>query len=100
MAEMNQFSFYSMNSGFNAKQEEDKIDKCIVDLRQLNEYKEVCEYINTHFGTVENERLFNYPELNKQVFIAFKENAVEVFAAKNKKQFFSKGWKHIKKDCL
>ena len=97
MTEFNQYSVYSL---YTAKKEskEDKIDQCVKDLQQIDEYHNVCEYLNTHFGNVENGKIIDFPELNKQVCIKFKEDAVEFFAAKNRHQFFSKGWLLVQKE--
>ena len=100
MSELNQYNFYSLNSNYESKVKEDKVDKYISELNNINEYEDVCAFVLANFGDVQTEKLFDFPELNKQIFILFKENAVEIFAAKNKNQFFSKGWKQVEKDKL
>ncbi len=91
MKEIDSYTFYSLNSDIR----EDKIDKCVSELCRMNEYDDVYSFVKEFFGEFKDEKLFEYPELNKQVFINVSENTIEIFAAKNKKQFFSKGWKLV-----
>lgn len=94
MTELNKYSLYSISSDIK-EPSQDKIDICISELYKINEFEEVCSFVQEFFGNIEEETLFEYPELNKQVFINSKENVIEIFIAKNKEQVFSKGWKLI-----
>ncbi len=96
--DLNKYGFYSANVNAELKPNEDKIDTYVKELMVMDEYQEVCDFIKRNFGEFEKDKLFDYPELNKQVFIDFKEDAIEFFAAKNQVQFFSKGWKMVEQD--
>lgn len=96
MTELNQFMLYSRNTG--VSHEDDEIDNYVNDLRKIDEYDEVLKFIQEHFGEVESGKIYDYPELNKQICINLKEDAIEFCAAKNRKQFFGKGWKIINKE--
>ena len=87
--ELNNYSLYTRNAKNTSI---DKVDEFIIQLELLDSYKEVVDYININFGVIEDKKVIEYPELNKQVEIVFKDNAVEFFAAKEWKQYYGKGW--------
>ena len=87
---LNQYSLYSMNVGLFKVDEVDDIVKCI---KTINNYDEAMNYIMSHFGNIETEKEFNYPDIDKQIAIVLKKNAVEFFAGSKRKQYFGKGWK-------
>ena len=98
MNEFNQYSFYSINSNINSKASVDIIERCVEDLRLINDFDEVLSYLNTTFTNIQSGKIVDFPELNKQICITLKGNAIEFHAAKNRKQFFSKGWLLIEKE--
>jgi len=94
----NQYSFYSLNTNIKSESSKDKIERCVNDLRQINEYYEVLDYLNANFSNFQSGKIIDFPELNKQICITLKGNAIEVHVAKNRQQFFSKGWLLIQKE--
>ena len=71
----------------------DKVDDIVFNLKKFDDYNTVLNYLSGIFGDIESKKLVEYPELQKQVEIVLKKDAIEFFAAKNWKQFFGKGWK-------
>lgn len=98
MAELNKYSLYA--GGAMQIREQDKVDKFISDLKEMNEYEEVCTYLEEHFGENQKSGIIEFPELNKQISIVYKDNAVEFCAAKNRKQYFGKGWLFVNDEKL
>ena len=94
--QFNQFNLYSMNAGgFNTAQT-DFVDSCMQELRTMNEYDEVKNYLTDKFGELDGEKWLEYPELKKSVYIVVDNEKVEFCALKNERQYFGKGWKLIK----
>ena len=92
--ELNEHNFYSANA---EQAKLDKVDQYIYDLKLLKNYDDVCNFIVKNFGIIEKQQLFEYPELNKQIDIIYKEDAVEFCVAKNWTQYFGRGWRKIEK---
>ena len=88
--ELNNFNLYSKSV---TQSSVDEVDEHITSLNLLNNYNEIVKYINQKFGKIEDRKLIEYPELNKQVEIIFKSDTVEFFAAKDWTQYYGKGWK-------
>jgi len=71
----------------------DEVDECIQTLQRMNQYDDVVNFITNKFGNIDERKLLDFKELNKQIEIKFKPDAVEFFAAKEWKQYYGKGWK-------
>lgn len=84
------YSLYAMNVG---DFKMDEVDDIVRNIKLINSYDEVLNFINLHFGNIEKERCVEYPDSNKQIAIVLKQDAVEFFAAHKRKQYFSKGWR-------
>ena len=92
--EFNQYNQYSKNAGISSY---DEVDSYVRDINQLKGYNDVMNYIKEKFGDIEGGRkLIEYNDINKQVEIVIKEDAVEFFTAKNWCQTFGKGWRKPK----
>ena len=94
MSEFNKFSLYSMNVTQQAPSL-DKVDELVSDVRKINEYFELKDYIEQHFGTFEGVKFVDYDDIEKRVYLKLEENVAEFCALKNDKQYFGKGLKWI-----
>ena len=92
MASINQFSLYSMNGNLNTEQKEDQVDVYIRELTQINDYNEVMNYVQEKFGDISGNKMFEYPEIKKQINVFTEKNRVEICAAKEYQQYWGKGW--------
>ena len=92
MAIINQFSLYSMGSDFNNIPKDDKVDGLIKELINIDEYEDVCNFVKERFGDIQGNKMFEYPDVKKQINVFVERNRVEICAAKEYKQFWSKGW--------
>ena len=95
MTAFNSYTMYSANVQAKPINTEDKVDKYIDELRTMSEYDDVKSFVETNFGDVNGEKLYDYPELKKQIYILVDDDKIEFCAAKNKQQYFGKGWKLI-----
>ena len=95
MATLNQYNLYSMNVGNTDFVRSDKVDKYLNELRRINDFEEVSDFVVENFGKIENVALLDFPELGKQMSIVVNEDKIEICAAKNSKQYYGKGWKLI-----
>lgn len=98
MAEFNKFNLYSM--GFEAAtiKKVDEIDKHIDFLKFQDDYDEVRSYLVEHFGNIENDKWFEYPELGKSLYLVISDEKLEFCAQKNHKDYYGKGWRKIKEE--
>ena len=87
-----------MSAGQTGALQEDKVDKYVRELREIQEYDKVKEFLEEHFGKLENEKEVDFPELKKNLYFQTDDEKVEIWVYKNDKQYFSKGWKLIKAD--
>ena len=94
MSEFNKYSLYSMNVTQQAPSL-DKVDELVSDVRKINEYFELKDYIEGHFGTFEGVKFVDYGDIEKKVYLKLEENVAEFCALKNNKQYFGKGLKWI-----
>ena len=95
MAEFNKFSMYNLayqGAGMSTK---DKVDKMVDEVIDLHDYNEVKNYVLKNFGEVNGSEWFDYPEINKKVYVLNQDEKVEICMLKNNKQFYGKGWKKI-----
>lgn len=92
MTTLNQFNLYSMNSGISVQQKKDEVDAMVDELVSISDYEEVANFVKEHFGDVSGDKMFEYPEINKQINVFTGENRVEICVAKNWQQYWSKGW--------
>ena len=97
MAEFNKFSLYNYNLQQANLSTKDIVDKMVDEIIDLHMYADVKDFVNTNFGEVDGIKWFDYPKLNKKVYVLNEEERVEICMLKNGKQFYGKGWKHIKK---
>ena len=88
--QFNNYALYAMNAGVSTV---DEVDGFLYDLQHLNQYDDVVKYLNDKFGDTGSEKVIDYPDLNKQIEIVYKDDAVEFFAAKEWKQYYGKGWR-------
>ena len=98
MAEINKYGMYNMSFSNSGMGEKDKIDKWVEELTKTDSLDAVRSFVSSNFGNIEGENWFDYPDLNKKVYVLVDEEKVEVCALKNDKQYFGKGWKLIKED--
>ena len=92
MAELNQFSLYSMGGNYNVQPKCDEVDTIVKELVSIDEYEKVVNFVREHFGDVHGNRLFEYDDINKQINVFTEENRVEICVAKDRKQYWGKGW--------
>ena len=95
MAEFNKFSMYNLayqGAGMSTK---DEVDKMVDEIIDLHMYEDVKNFVAKNFGDVQGIQWFDYPELNKKVYVLNEAEKVEICMLKNNKQFYGKGWKHI-----
>jgi len=98
MAELNKYGLYQMGYEVFKEVEKDIIDKHIDFLQKENDIKKVREYIIANFGEFENDKWFDFPELEKDCYIFLSSEKIEFCAQKFHKQYFGKGWKKIKEE--
>ena len=87
---LNQYNLYSMNVGVTSV---DEVDDCVQTLQRMTNYNDVVQYLNNKFGDIGESKLLEYKDLDKQIEIKFKPDAVEFFAAKKWTQYYGKGWR-------
>ena len=92
--EVNDYNLYLANA---EQAKLDKVDQYVHDATLINNYDDACNFIVKNFGIIEKEKLLEFPELEKQIHIVYKEDAVEFCVAKNWTQYFGKGWRKIEK---
>ncbi len=88
--QFNKYSLYSMNVGISSV---DEVDECIQTLQRMTQYDDVVKFITNRFGDVGERKLFEYKDIDKQIEIKFKPDAVEFHAARKWKQYYGKGWR-------
>lgn len=98
MAEFNKFNMYSLGYDSIKKSEKDEIDKHIDFLNNENGYNEVKAYLVEHFGNFENDKWFEFPEINKTCYLLITKDRLEFCAQKNHKDYYGKGWLKIKEE--
>ena len=92
MAEFNKYALYTMGGMVNNMPKEDTVDKCVNELRRLDEYDDVLKFVTEHFGDINGDKMIEYPDINKQIYVVVDEKKIEVHAAKNMTQFFGNSW--------
>ena len=98
MTEFNKFNLYSLGYENIKKPEKDEIDKHIEYLTEENNYDNAKKYLIEHFGAFDNEKWFEFPNLDKSCYLLINEERVEFCAQKNHKQYYGKGWLKIKEE--
>lgn len=93
--EFNKYNLYSMNGTFGSFSKVDEIDQYIEELKVIDEYSEVKDFIEKKFGEIHSPEFKEYPELGKMVTIVLDDEKVEFCALKNNKQYYGKGWRLI-----
>ena len=100
MVELNKYGMYQMGYEVFKEREKDEIDKHIEFLNKENSLEMVRCYIVEHFGTFEGGKWFEFPDLEKDVYIVLTEEKIEFCAEKRHKQYYGKGWLKLKRDNL
>lgn len=92
MAELDMYNLYSMGGNYNVAPKTDEVDGYIKELVSIDDYDEVADFVQSHFGQINGERLIEYPDINKQINIHSEKNKIEICVAKDRKQYWGKGW--------
>ena len=98
MAEFNKFSVYGQCYGIANIVQKDKVDRMVDDIVDMYIYEDVKSFVKEHFGDVEGVEWFDYPELNKKVYVKNEDKVVEICMLKGNKQYYGKGWIPVEKD--
>lgn len=93
MAELNKYSIYNMGFCGANMSAKDKIDTMVDEIIDLHAYDEVKNFVEKNFGNIQGEQWFDYPELNKKIYLLNEDKKVEICMLKNDKQYYGKGWK-------
>jgi len=96
MAEFNMYNLYQAN--YNVVPIDDTVDTYIKDLIKIDEFEEVKKYVAENFGKINDEKLFEYQDIDKQINILINEEKIEICAAKKFKQYWGKGWYLVSKN--
>ena len=95
MAEFNQFSMYGKNFQSAEMLHKDRVDTMIDEIRSINMYNEIQDFVKKNFGEVNGVQWFEYPELNKFIYVLNEDKKIEICMVKNNKQYYGKGWKPV-----
>lgn len=95
--QFNQYNLYSMNAGYSGTIKSDEVDNYIQDIRHIDEYNEIRDYLSEHFGDIDGAKWLEYPDIKKQMYILVENEKIEVCVLKNEKQYFGLGWKKVGK---
>ena len=96
---MNQYDLYSYNMGMNDNfPKTDEVDGYINQIKNFEEYSEIKDFINEHFGDIHGEKWQEYDDLGKRIFMLVEDDRIEFCALKNNVQYFGKGWKLLNKE--
>ena len=88
--QLNSYNLYAMNTGFAPKV--DEVDAIRLEIENLREYNIVKDYIEKNFGVFEGEKEFDYPELEKKLFVKQNKNQIEFLATKNEERYCNIIW--------
>ena len=92
MAELNMYNLYAMGGNYNAVSKVDEVDKYVKELVSIDDYDEVADFVKEHFGEKDGNNLVEFPDINKQINIYTEKNKIEICVAKDRKQYWGKGW--------
>ena len=95
MAEFNKYSMYGLGFQGAEMSQKDKVDRMVDEIIDMNMYNEVKDFVKENFGDIQGGKWFEYPELNKSVYVLNESEKIEICMLKNHKQYYGKGWKPI-----
>ena len=90
---LNKYGLYSLNAGMVDKR--DFVDDYVSDLTKLREYSDVKEFLISKFGDISGEHWFEYPEIDKKIFVFLDETRAEFCALNHNRHYYGQGWKLI-----
>jgi len=91
MKEINKYEMYKMQFGICDLI--DEVDKLVNELKKIDNYDDVEDFVKEKFDFSGERKIINYSQLKKMICVQPKENAIEFFAIKDNKAYFSKGWR-------
>ena len=93
MAELNKYSFYTLNST-NA-QVMDELNDFVNEITKLESYNDVKEYLENKWKNIDKNNVIKFPELNKEVSLNITDDRIEVRVFKNNKQCYGEYWQLV-----
>jgi hypothetical protein len=92
MTTLSGFSLYQLGCTSQLSSKKDKVDSMVDEILDINRIVEIKDFISEHFGDVEGTKWFNYPELEKSVYVLNEDKRVEICMLFKNKQYYGKGW--------
>ena len=92
MPDFNQFSTYGLSFQGAGMSQKDKVDTIVDEIIDMDMFDDVQAFVKNYFGDVEGAQWFEYPELNKSVYVLNESEKIEICMLKNHKQYYGKGW--------
>jgi hypothetical protein len=92
MATLNSYSLYQLNGTNQLSSKKDQVDTIVDEILNINELNEIKDYVSKHFGEIEGSKWFEYPALNKMIYVLNDENRVEICMLRDERQYYGKGW--------